>query len=147
MKDAEPAEGLTVYLEPCRRSLTIARAATKAEARDSELRDAILSYLSEHPAATQNAVEGGVPMQAAAVRNTLMELVSSGDVTRGDGPRGSFVHSLATASEGWDAVGRSQVGNPQTTASRVPRSKGNAVVEPRSTASEKSGRSDLEVER
>ena len=76
-------------------------------------------------------------MQAAAVRNMLMELVSSGDVTR-EGWSARLVRPLPR-----DCVrrlGRSRTqsgGHPQTTASRVPRSKGDAVVEPRSTASEK----------
>jgi len=146
MKDAEKGEPITVDLEPRLRSLVIARAGTRTEARQTGIRDSIIAYLAGHPKATQNANEDAVKYQRDAVRATLNALIDAGEVVREEGPRKSYLHSLSTAPEPWGAVGRSAPGTPKTTAPAPPRPMGGAVVEPQSTAPENTGRSHAQDE-
>jgi hypothetical protein len=140
MKDAEKGEPITVDLEPRLRSLVIARAGTRTEARETSIRTETISYLSKHPGASTNAIEDAVKYQRDAVRAMLDQLAEEGVIRREDGPRSAVLHHLTLTSPGGSGeVGRGHVGTPKTTSPHAPRPKGGEVVEPRSTSPQISG--------
>ena len=87
VKDAARSELLTMQLEPVRRSLVVARALTKSEARAEAARQAIRSYLEPDPRSATNAIEDVGNMRRGDVREALVGMVDRGEVDVSEGRR------------------------------------------------------------
>ncbi len=128
MKDSERAKPITLYLDEIESSLAVAR--VSATPRTNDRRDAIVEFLTAHPASSQSEIETALGGNHAELRVVLHGMVDSGEVQREPGPRKAFLHSIdLTSPSGSGAVGRGEASTPAPTAPHAPRSKGGVVAE------------------